>query len=257
MSFSADWLALRAEADSRARSRELEERLAASLPRDRALRVLDLGAGTGANLRHLSPMLPGQQHWRIVDNDPVLLAHVSLAEGVVVETVAADLLGDLEDLFDPAPDLVTASAFFDLAGAAVADRIVAATVTAGAVFLAVLSYDGREVWHPAHPLDEAVLAAFHADQRRDKGLGTALGPDATGHLARAFEAAGYSVAERPSDWVLEAPRDAALIAMLARGSADAVAPVLGGEAAADWHRARTEATRVIVGHRDLLALPGA
>lgn len=36
--------------------------------------MLDLASGTGANLRFLAPLLGGEQHWRLVDHDPVLLA---------------------------------------------------------------------------------------------------------------------------------------------------------------------------------------
>ena len=255
MSFSADWLALRRAADLRARSADLTRMLARALTgRNACLRVLDLGAGTGANLAALAPRLPGGQVWTLVDNDPGLLDCVTPPEGVDVDNRVADIAADLDALFRQVPDLVTASAFFDLCGAALSDAIVARTVQAGAAFLAVLSYDGREEWEPPHPSDADVLAAFHADQRRDKGLGPALGPEATAHLARGFRAAGYRVATRQSDWRLSAPRDAELIKALAEGSAAAVRDRLG-TGADDWKARHIGARLVIIGHRDLLALP--
>ena len=255
MSFSADWLALRAAADRAARDPGLEVRLAALLAdRPRPLRILDLGAGTGANLAHLAPRLPGPQGWLLADHDPALLARVAAPEGVAVETRAVDLAPGLGALLDPAPDLVTASAFFDLAGAAWADALVRAVAATGAVFYTVLSYDGREHWAPPHPADAEVLAAFHADQHRDKGLGPALGPDATAHLARAFRAAGYQVETAASDWHLSAPADTPLIRALAEGAAAATRPALG-PTADDWLAARGGAERVTIGHQDLLAWP--
>lgn len=257
MSFSADWLALRAEADRQARNADLAAELAAALEEVDPIRVLDLGAGTGANMAALSPILGRAQHWVLADHDATLLAEVTAPPGISMTPVVADLATGLAELFSPAPDLVTASAFFDLCGADLADAVVAETVRAGAAFYTVLSYDGRESWAPEHPLDDAVRAAFHADQRRDKGLGPALGPDATGHLAAAFRQAGYEVMTGASDWALTAEEDAPLIAALARGSADAVAPVLGTEAATEWHAARAAASTVTIGHEDILALPPA
>jgi len=255
MAFSSDWLALRTDADRRARDKALEAALVAALAeRPRPLRVLDLGSGTGANLHALVPVLGPGQVWVLTDNDPALLAQVRVPPGIPVTCRAADLAGDLEGLFDPAPDLVTASAFFDLCGAEIAGRIAAATARTGAAFYTVLTYDGRETWAPPHALDADILTAFHADQRRDKGLGRALGPDAVGCLAEVFRALGYRVSQAPSDWILTAPGDAPLIAALAEGAAHAVGTRV--PAAPDWARARRAASRVTIGHQDLLAIPG-
>ncbi|MEO1491099.1 MAG: SAM-dependent methyltransferase [Pseudomonadota bacterium] len=257
MSFSADWLTLRRGADLRARNRELAAALTSwAATRAHPVRVLDLGAGTGANLAATAPALGDRQHWRLVDNDAGLLARVTPPASVTVETVVADLAAPMDALFDPVPDLVTASAFFDLCGAALINQLVALTTQADAAFYTVLSYDGRETWAPPHPADTAVLAAFHTDQRSDKGLGPALGPDATAHLDAAFRAAGYVTRTGPSDWHLDAPRDGELIAALAAGSAAAAEPQLG-QTARDWGMARADASSVMIGHLDFLALPPA
>jgi SAM-dependent methyltransferase len=252
--FSADWLALRADADRRARNAGLASRLTAYLEGRDSVRALDLGAGTGANLRATAPLIAARQTWVLADNDPALLARAEVPPGVSVERREADLARDLSALFEPAPDLVTSSAFFDLCGADWITRLVEPCAGSGAALYAVLTYDGREEWRPSHPLDGRVLAAFHADQRRDKGLGPALGPEAHGALAGAFRARGYAVHEGESDWVLTPPGDAELIAALADGSAAAVGEALGEDADA-WRAVRRTAERVIIGHRDLLALP--
>lgn len=252
--FSADWLALRAGADARARDPALVARLAAHLE-GRALRILDLGAGTGASLRALAPVLGARQHWVLADGDPALLDRAGPVAGATLERRVTDLATGLEALFEPAPDLVTASALLDLCGAAWLEALAARAAAAGAVVYAALSYDGRAAWAPPHPLDGRVHEAFHADQRRDKGLGPALGPEAHDHLARRLGRLGYRVAEARSDWRLAPPADAALIRALAEGTADAVAARLGARSAADWCAARAEATHVLIGHRDLLAWP--
>ena len=252
--FDADWLALRASADARARDTGLAARLGEYFAGCGQLRVLDLGAGTGANLRATAPLIGAPQNWVLADNDAALLARAEPAPNTTVKRCAVDLAGDLSDLFGPAPDLVTASAFFDLCGADWIDRLVSLVATSGAALYAVLTYDGREDWAPPHPLDAEVLAAFHGDQRRDKGLGPALGPDAHGEIATCLRRHGYVVFDAPSDWELSQPGDAGLIAALADGSA-AAARAIGPERAANWRAARVTAQRVTIGHRDLLALP--
>lgn len=254
MGFSADWLSLRATADTRARDGGLAKRLVTALPQ-RDLRILDLGSGTGANMAALALQLPQSQHWVLTDVDPALLQHVTPPKGITCDRQQINLAQDLSPLFDPSPDLVTASAFFDLCGPKIIDRIIAATTAANAAFYTVLTYDGRENWAPPHSLDADVLAAFHADQRSDKGMGAALGPDATTYLADQFKKAGYQVHTAPSDWILEQPSDTGLIAALADGSANAVTPYLGTDKATEWQDARTQATHVLIGHQDLLALP--
>ena len=253
--FSAEWLALRAGADASARDQGLAARLGDHFGGRSALRVLDLGAGTGANLRAIAPLIDAPQHWLLAEHDAALLARSEPAPGTTIERRQIDLAAELSGLFDPAPDLVTASALLDLCGADWIDRLVALAAGCGAALYTALSYDGREQWCPPHRLDARMLGALHADQRRDKGLGLALGPSAHAHLAATLRGNGYQVFEAPSDWHLAAPGDAALIAALAGATAAAVARTIGTDRANIWGAARRAAPRVTIGHRDLFALP--
>ncbi|MEM7667820.1 MAG: SAM-dependent methyltransferase [Pseudomonadota bacterium] len=248
MSFSADWLTRRADADRRARNADLANRLAGHFADASGMRILDLGAGHGSNMRLTSPHLPAGQRWMLMDADEDLLARASAPEGVSFETGLIDLANDLTPVLNRGWDLVTASALFDLCGADWLDRFVASLAAARLPLYAVLSYDGREDWSPPHVDDAAVLAAFHADQTTDKGLGQSLGPRAHSYLVNGLRAAGYDVAEGRSDWDLTVPTDADLIADLATGT--------GGVAAnAGWVAARQRANRVVIGHMDLFAIP--
>lgn len=251
MSFSADWLALREPADAAARDDALVVALAEWAAARPGVTVLDIGCGTGSTLRALHARLPGAR-WRLADHDPVLLS-LAAAEArrlsAEAETAQVDLAAGLEAALSPAPDLVTASAFFDLCSADWIDRFAAAARAAGAAVYAALSYDGREAWTPPHAEDDAVLAAFLRDMRRDKGLGPALGAEAGAHLARRLEAEGYAVRIADSPWRLTAPRDARLMAALSGGIADAAG------ASDDWRVARAGSQAATVGHIDVLALP--
>ncbi len=137
------------------------------------------------------------------------------------------------------------------------ERCVAAVVAQGAVFYTVLTYNGTETWHPPHPADEAIRAAFHAHQGGDKGFGPAAGPLATEALAQAFLKAGYRVRSADSPWRL-GPADRALIRELAEGTARAVRETgrVPEAEITSWRDARLAGATCVVGHTDLLAFPG-
>ncbi len=113
------WLALRQAADVAARSTALTELIVDRLADTRPLRILDLGTGTGSNIRYLAPKLGGEQQWLAIDKDPALLAEAvtvgqSIVSGVQVETRALDLGAvDAPEIFE-GRHLVTASALLDL-----------------------------------------------------------------------------------------------------------------------------------------------
>ena len=273
--FSAQWLDLREAADQRARNRKLQRALAKHFDARARLTIVDLGCGTGANLRATAPLLGPEQHWTLVDRDQALLdaaAHrlrswadgadwkesqlalVKAGKRINVEFRRADLAGDLEAALGPDASLVTASALFDLASAAFIAGLARALATRQSAFYTVLSYDGDQRWTPEHAADATMLEAFHTHQRRDKGLGPAAGPEAPATLSEAFSAAGYRVVEGDSAWRL-GPGDATLIAELAVSFAAAVAEtgLVNASTIATW--SALSRAGAIVGHTDTLALP--
>ncbi len=72
--FSTDWLALREAADHRSRNSAPLSKLAARFADREDVFVVDLGAGTGSNLRAVAPALPARQQWILIDHDPALLS---------------------------------------------------------------------------------------------------------------------------------------------------------------------------------------
>src|SRR5215468_8468401 len=120
--FSTDWLALREPVDAASRSMRLTRAIADALPHYRAVDILDLGAGTGANVRYLAGKLPLPQRWLLVDRDQRLL---SLAPQVWPSR-CLDLQQAVLDtgLFDGRA-LVTASALLDLVSDAWLEALVA------------------------------------------------------------------------------------------------------------------------------------
>lgn len=239
--FSREWLALRAPYDARARSPALVRHFARALP-PRA-RLLDLAAGTGANRDWLALRLPASTSWVLADNDPALIEGVPDARLV-------DLSAGLEAI--DGIDGATCSAFLDLVSKTWLERFV--EWLGGRPLLAALSVDGRVRFTPDDVEDGAVLAAFAADQRRDKGLGPALGPEAPKHLEGLLRENGYRVAMTRSDWVLGG-RDKPMLAAMIESFA-AVAPCAHGWKARRCGQAETGRLRLVVGHVDIVAWRG-
>jgi len=256
--FSAEWLAARAAWDRPARSPEIEGALVRWAGcRPAPLRVLDLGAGTGNNQRHLAPLLEMQCDWTLVDSDPRLLeravaeAALKADDRITVRTfdLSASAIGPLlEDV-----DLVTASALFDLVSAEWLERFLDAVAARGCAIFAVLTYDGRIDIEGDHAEAENLEALVNEHQHGDKGFGPALGPDAHPALVDGLAARGYRVEEGESDWSLTAGDPGAR--ELVEGwvsAAGEIAPLDRADIAAWGARllARPE-TRIYVGHRDL------
>jgi len=155
-------------------------------------------------------------------------------------------------------DAVICSALLDLVSPAWLARLFD---TLHVPLFASLTVDGRDVWQPRHPDDPLVFSAFRRDQRRDKGLGHALGIAAPGAALRALTARGFATASAPTDWRIPCAA-LRLQRALIDGAADAARDANPARARAitDWQAARLrQAMRgrlaIRIGHRDILAWP--
>ena len=262
--FAPDWLALREPLDHRSRAADLVVPLAEWWESRPSRRVLDLGSGTGSNLRYLAPLLPDEQAWTLLDRDAALLERATgtavVVRGVAgVECVVGEL--DSEGLgLVPGADLVTASALLDLVTHEWLERLVAACRAAGSAALLALTWDGTMTWDDPDPDDALVAEAVRSHQLRDKGMGPALGPAAGPAAERAFRAAGYDTRLGRSPWRLGAA-DASLARALIDGWAAAASEQCPDDAPRihSWDERRramiASKPGLDVGHVDLLAIP--
>lgn len=279
--FSAHWLGLREPVDHASRNIQVRTALLDFLKQRHGkhlsgLRVVDLGCGSGSNLRALAPFLGRDQRWTLIDYDPLLLRAardtlMQWADSVVRDETdqlvirkgsidlsvcfrQADLMKDLADVL-PSSDceLVTAAALFDLVSVAWLERFCQLLKVP---FYTVLTYDGQSRWTPTHPLDASIVNAFHTHQHTDKGFGPAAGPDASRTLARGLERAGFKVVSGDSPWQLE-PAHASLMNMLHQGIAQAALEtnLLMSPDVNDWLAARGATRTCYIGHEDIFAVP--
>jgi hypothetical protein len=261
--FALDWLKLRERYDCAAGDPGLTRRFAAALPA--RPRLVDLGAGAGANLRYLAPRLGDGQRWLLVDSDERLLA--AALEGpappgaVDVEARRLDLARDLGRLDLAACDGIVANALLDLVSAEWLTALVAKAAAAPRPLLLTLTVDGRSVWQPLAAEDALVAAAFARHQRTDKGFGPALDAAALPFLAEHLAASGYDVATARSDWRLGAGDEAILAALVATiaEAGRAAMPESAASIAAWAARRHAEAAAgrlaLVLGHLDLLGVP--
>ncbi len=288
--FSPDWLKLRESADVRARNRDVADVVSARFAlRDQAS-VVDLGCGTGSNLRATAQLLPARQSWTLVDHDRALLAAaqreltawadraelvdpaetptagvgylphaLELTKGslaIAVRFRELDLARELESALSEPVDMVTASALFDLVSEDFIRALARSVTKAGATFYTVMTCNGVQRWSPHRPADNQIQSAFQQHQMGDKGFGPAAGPLAASILAEEFRLSGYLITEGESPWRL-GRNDRMLINEMVRGHAMAASEtgLVDAKTIENW--VKVQRTAAETGHLDVCAVPTA
>ena len=222
--FDCEWRSLREPLDTASRAHVIAETLIDVMP-DRPIQIIDLGTGTGANLRYLSQILGGPQEWCLIDRDQTLLDSISaiLSEWVLgfegevkrsgtelivtrhdfechVRTEQRNLATDLAAVDFSADALVSGSALLDLVSEQWLQELAQRCHAVRAPVLFALNYDGHMEFDPREADDERVRKLVNLHQMTDKGFGKALGPKAGQNAVRIFEQLGYRVEHARSDW---------------------------------------------------------
>ena len=285
--FSQEWLSLREPADHAARSPVLTRHINQWIQSRSAdqLKVMDLGAGTGSNLRYLCPGFGHNQHWTLIDNDASLLSNLPTiltdwAAGMgmqirqdhhsihlqtdtfssTIEWHINNLADDMAQLPFSTTDLTTGSALLDLTSTLWLDELAMLCNRYECASLFVLNYDGRIHWQPELHEDERIQTLLNAHQLTDKGFGPALGPAAGEYFSNIVKL-NQKVMTEGSDWTIDKSQQALQQALIEgwAGAATEQDPA-ASQAAHQWRQQRTlvnqqrEAT-LTVGHIDVLALP--
>ena len=286
--FSEHWLSLREPVDHAARDTNITEALANWAAEKPAVSIIELGAGTGSNLRYLMPQLGHQQHWLLLDNDHNLLSELprilqtwceqqgatlnnhrdNLAiqhsqYSATIKTRTIDLAQQLDDIEFAGSHLVTASALLDLTAKPWLDTLAERIVSHQCSCLFALNYNGQVEWQPELDADTQITQLLNAHQLSNKGFGDALGPAAGNYFADVLRALGRDVHTAISNWNISpqsysqsAPLQYAVIDGWAEAATEQSS---GDDVVGQWHAARKQAieqqaSTLRVSHVDVLSL---
>ncbi|RBP27803.1 glycosyltransferase involved in cell wall biosynthesis [Marinobacter pelagius] len=274
--FDKEWLEAREPADHRARSEALTVCLNRWLQRQtpnpvgateaEPLVMADIGSGRASNSLYLSSRLSVPRVWHLIEQDAGLLALGEARLRQIGQAVVCHNLMLTSDEMEqqlPAPmHLLTASALIDLVSEGWLRSLTKAVVRRQAAVLMVLSYAGDFELSPPDADDARLKELVNNHQHRDKGSGSALGPDATNRFRQLLQDAGYGVHVEDSPWHLDRD-DAVAVESLLRGwvwaaleQAPEASAWLGAWLERRLGQLAAGELQVTVTHQDLLALPG-
>ncbi len=212
--FSFDWLKLREDMDHRSRSTAPISVLLKFLGKRETVQILDLGGGTGSNMRYLSKQLGAlNQRWTILDQDQSLLSRITnpSPKFVKIIPVQGNIATKGLQLIQRA-DLVTGSALLDLTSEKWLRQLAESATKQDCPVFFALSYTGKISWFSnedrtkrnLNPPDHQFISnAINRHQQRDKGTGPALGPSAVHRLIEVFQSKNYYTKCWPSHWILD------------------------------------------------------
>ena len=261
-----DWLAARTSADTSARAAtlssllpELIDYLSGTRGRHGVLKIIDLGAGTGANQRWLAPRLPFPQRWIHLDHDPVISRTLPLPNDTMIIDAGVETLGRLLASHSTDQHLVTCSALLDVLTMDQLDAVCRAVIDNQVPAFLSLTVTGTLSLTPVNSHDQLLQNAFNDHQKR----AGRPGPHAATFAVDALCAGGFTVRTQETTWQLTASSDAALVYQLLQERLEAAVahdPTLAAVASAWFELRRSQLTSgtllIKVGHLDILALPG-
>lgn len=228
-----DWLLTRFATDEACRSKALADEVASRMVDCDPIRVVDLGAGAGANSLHVAPLLAGcDQRWTLVDRDAELIqriraCHETFARNrtdltvqgqtlqlgkkrLAIDACVGDFLHGDCGIYQETPDLVVANAVFDLMSAEQLETFVVLAKnrwrTCRPLLYFTIHPDGEMAFDPAGPDDSRVIALFFAHMQREQGFGRAMGGAAAGQLERVLAAHDFRITAADSTLRID-PRD--------------------------------------------------
>jgi len=223
-SFPIQWLHERYRFDAAARCRRLQTLVVEHFVGADHLRILDVGAGLGANTQYYANILPGDQAWTLVEQDTVLAAHCvpslaawAVASGwesahsaagltvhlpgkrVEVRVRCASLLQVERMVAQERYDLVTANAVFDLCSYEQFCAFAAPLARWRLPLLATLNYRAM-AFTPQEAHNAAYIRLYERHMTRPQTFGVAMGPGCAERMQAVLAHLGYTVAQGCSVW---------------------------------------------------------
>ena len=203
--FDSAWLDTRYPFDLEARNREVESFIRKSFPEGKNLRVLDLGAGNGANLRYFSSRWESLRHWTLLDHNPELMkvckSWVNAQDDLDLELNCREgSLSSFDEVVSSADfDLVMANALFDLTTQDEFELVSATLKEYELPLLFTLNYSGMK-FYPEDSFDQEVEVSYAKHMRQSGGKVEFMGERAGPAMAEMLLQQGATVVKGESYW---------------------------------------------------------
>lgn len=277
------WLRERFAFDSRARSPRVEAHVLDEFAGLDRLRILDLGAGLGANVEYYGDRFSCDQDWQLREPDdrlsrPCLARLRRWAWSRGARCLSRDAALEirlpgrrLSVRLDASPlndfprriaweevDLVTANALFDQVPLDQLVSLVYASSRRRVPILATLNYESL-AFDPEGPEDAGYIALYHDHMTRSRPFGRAMGPYCAPMITSLLLSRGYTVCAGESLWVVSG-RERSMFRFLLEFLRRALAEMSTGEEERRRLRAwlleknglaRAGAVRLVVRHTDI------
>lgn len=286
--FATDWLEERYRFDIAARNPSVEAACLQYFSNATDIRIIDIGAGSGANFVYLADKFPQLQHWALVDLNPKLLNAArtriktwGIAKGYKVSEHGDQLSLEKDDrrievhlvhgsmlklpkTFNLSSyQLVTASAVFDLLTADMASQLLNTLHANRLALFATLNYQHME-YFPREEDDQRFIEQYEQHMQRQQAFGRALGPACVPHIQQVFrELPTGSFQMGPSRWQIE-PSDhdmhLHLLHFIEKSLAELPANQKAPQALQEWLGCKRELLharrlRLTVEHQDCFTTP--
>lgn len=220
----AQWLELRIPYDANGRNLNIEASCQQYLKKHKRLKIVDLGAGTGANCRYYLSKISQEQEWFLVEQNPELLeiafdrliswaldnGYESKSQNsrldlknqdhkIIIHKTVGSIL-DLENLIDLKTfDLAVANAVFDLFSKKQFQTFLKCLKKYQLPLLATVNYTGMN-FIPQTEDDSYFIKYYNQHMQREQYFGRGMGPNCGSYMWEAMRCIGMKGLQGESPW---------------------------------------------------------